>query len=116
MEALEEDPHAARIFAGPADRSRKAGNRNVTWLQAWRLIQNPSREYLRSPLWSRRGPCDPQRCVAAIRFPTLDLSSWIIEWGLSCKGCRNGPQNDDESRDWEVMHSKNGYLAHSECK
>lgn len=86
MEAHDADAHAARRFAGPTDRSSKAGNRNFTWLQARRLAQNLSREYLRSPLWSRRGHCEPQRFVAAIRFPTWDLSSGIMEWDSRAKG------------------------------
>lgn len=55
--------------------------------------------------------------MAAIRFPKLDLPNGIVEWGLSCKGCRDGPRNDDESRDWEEMWTKRGFLAHfDQCK
>lgn len=55
--------------------------------------------------------------MAAIRFPTLDLSNGTIEWGLSCKGCRDGPPNDDDARDWEDMYTIRGYSAHfDQCR
>ena len=55
--------------------------------------------------------------MASIRFLTLDVSSRSLEWGLSCKGCRDGPPTGDELDDWAVMYTKRGYLAHyEECK
>lgn len=40
----------------------------------------------------------------AIRFPTLDLSNEKIR-----EGCRDGPPNDNESRDWKVIYTQHGY-------
>ena len=112
QEAMEAyaNPYAVRRFPRAMDRDRKEGNRNATWLQGVRHMQNPSR--VRGPPWSHHGHYEPRRFMAAIPFPTLDLSDGAIEWGLSCKGCRDGPPNDDVSRDWEAMYTKRGYLAH----
>ena len=54
--------------------------------------------------------------MASIRFPTLDVSSGTLEWGLSCKGCRDVPPTDDELDDWAVIYTRRGYLTHYECK
>lgn len=117
MEAYEADPHEAQRLARSMDRIRKAGIRNVSSLQLQRVAQKPCREYCRGPAWSLHGHFQPQRFMAAIRFPTLDLSNGTIEWGLSCKGCRDGPPDNDESRDWKAMYTKRGYLAHfDQCK
>ena len=70
-----------------------------------------SRECIRGPLWSDHAHYEPRRFMAAIRFPTKDSSNGTIEWVLSCKGCRDGSPNDDASRDWETMYTKNGFLA-----
>lgn len=117
MEAYEVDPHAVRRFARTTDRNRKAGNRNVGCLGGWRELEDPNRGGLRGPRWSHQGRYEPQRFMAAIRFPTLDPVKGIGEWGISCKGSRDGPPNDDESRDWEKIYTKRGYLAHfDQCK
>ena len=117
MEAYAANLNVVRRFPPAVNRNRKAGNRNVLRLQGRRLVQNPSREYARGPPWSGCGPYEPQRFMAAIRFPTLDVSNGTIEWGISCKGCRDGPPNEDESREWEAIYTQRGYLAHfDQCK
>ena len=52
--------------------------------------------------------------VASIRFPTLDASTRTVEWGLSCRGCFDGLSEDDQLKDWQVMYTERGYLAHFE--
>ena len=75
---------------------------------------NRNRRYLGGP---HNKCCSPHRLMASIRFPTLDISNGTLEWGLSCKGCRDGSSNDDESRDWHALYTKRGYLVHYEqCK
>ena len=60
---------------------------------------------------------EPQRFMAAIRFPTLDPSKGMCEWGISCKGCRDGLPSDGDENEWEKVYTQRGYLAHLEqCK
>ena len=107
-------------FVRSIDIHRQAGISSAVWLKWWRQLQEPGRDGLRGPHWSHEAhhtQYKPQRFMAAIRFPTLDPSKGIGEWGISCKGCRDGPPNDDESQDWEKVYTKRGYLAHfDQCK
>ncbi len=117
MEAYEADPHKFQRCLPAAMIKRNAGNRNVALLQEQRLMMDMSRKRIRGPLESEHDHYEPRRFMAAIRFPTVDSSKGTIEWGLSCKGCRDGPPNDDASRDWETMYTKSGFFAHfDQCK
>lgn len=97
---------------------QEAGNASADWLQLWRQLQEPGREGLRGPLYEvGDSHYEPQRFMAAVRFPTLDPWKGVGEWGISCKGCRDGPPNDDDSKDWEKVYTERGYLAHfDQCK
>ena len=75
-------------------------------------MQNQSHAYFCGPPRSHQDRYEPQRFMAATRFPTLNLSNGTLEWGISCNGCRDGPPNDDRSREWAKMYTKCGYLAH----
>ena len=117
MEAYEADPHGVPRFPRAIILPRSAGNRNVTSLRGRWQMMSTSRKCTRGPLWSEHARYEPRRFMAAIRFPTVDSSNGTIEWGLSCKGCRDGPPNDDASRDWEIMYTQSGFLAHfDQCK
>lgn len=49
MEAYALNLYVARRIPPAVNRNRKAGNWNVIRLQGRRLVQNPSREYIRGP-------------------------------------------------------------------
>ena len=88
------------------------------------LLQAPRSQKLRDRLRdpnsygeAYRERYEPQRFMAAIRFPTLDPSKGIGEWGISCIGCRDGPPNDGDDNEREKVYTQRGYLAHLEqCK
>lgn len=112
----EASPRAAQAAAQPAF-SAKLGTKTNSRRLRRRLMQHPNRKDMHGSFKIYYGKYQPRRFMAAIRFPTLDLLNGTLEWGLSCKGCRDGPPNDDESRDWEVMYTKRGYLTHfDQCK
>ena len=57
------------------DDHRQAGNASADLLHYWRQLQAPGCLKLRGPHWPRephRSQYEPQRFMAAIRFPTLD--------------------------------------------
>lgn len=113
--ARQEGMRAAKYFARRTHNSLVAGKRNFLLLQARTRAQYPSPFHLSQSF--RAWEYMAQQFMAAIRFPTLDPSNGTIEWGLSCKGCRDGRLNDVETKDWEAMYTKRGYLAHFEqCK
>ncbi|KAM0794796.1 hypothetical protein BDR22DRAFT_814538 [Usnea florida] len=70
------------------------------------------RDRLRDPALYDREQYDPRRFMAAIRFPTLDPSKGMGEWGISRIGCRDGPPNDGDDNEWEKVYTKRGYPAH----
>lgn len=81
------------------------GSRISFWMQRRKQMQNKRRGSSIGPL------------MASIRFPTLDASSGTLEWGLSCKGCRDRPTTDGELDDRAAIYTRRGYLAHYEkCK
>ena len=85
--------------------NRGEGSGVASWVQLRKQMQNKRLGSLYNPF------------MASIRFPTLDVSSGTLEWGLSCKVCRDGPPTDDELGDWAVIYTRRGYLAHyEECK
>ena len=102
------------------DDHRQAGNASAHLLYYWRYVQAPGCRKLQTSHWPHephRSRYEPQRFMAAIRFPTVDPSKGIGELGISCKGCRDGPWSDDDDNDWEKEYTKRGYLAHFEqCK
>ena len=66
------------------------GRRGIWYASRWhgqRVAQNPSRVSLRGP---GKNYDEPYRFTPSIRFPTFDPSNGTLEWGLSCKGCRDG--------------------------
>lgn len=66
------------------------------------------------------------RFMTAIRFPTLDVTTGRIAWGISYVGCQRHYQNrqledsqvgDDELPDFYRMYTNVGFLKHMEdCK
>ncbi len=59
-------------------------------------MQDPSIDYSRGPECFWNTPYAPQKFMASIRFPTLDLSNRATECGLSSKECLDGPPNGDK--------------------
>ena len=57
---------------------------------------------------------EPQRFMAAVRFPTLDNHSDTIEWGLSCMICLEKSKGGDEERFWNEQYSKDDIVGHVE--
>ena len=55
---------------------------------------------------------EPWRFVAAIRFPTFDISTGKSEWGVSCRACKSEAKDGDKQRGWMRMYTESGYLAH----
>lgn len=94
-----QDAPEEKIFAR-SKREFVAGRRQNLYLNVWRRTVGPG-----------------ILCMASIRFPTLNPSNGTLEWGLSCKGCRDGPPIHDEPKDWDTVYTKQGYLMHHEqCK
>ena len=71
------------------------GNRIMNRLHGRRLAQNPGTGFLHGP---PENHCEPQRFVASIRFPTLNLLSGTLEWTLSCKGSHDRPPDNGGSK------------------
>ncbi|CAF9942373.1 hypothetical protein IMSHALPRED_003644 [Imshaugia aleurites] len=114
MEAYVTRPQVPERFARYTYRNQKAGALNEILMRNLRSVRRGHRAG-----WQFHDEIgyEPHRFMAAMRFPTLDLPNGIIEWGLSCKGCLDGPPNTDEDKDWEAMYTKRGYLAHfDQCK
>lgn len=57
---------------------------------------------------------EPQRFMAAVRFPTLDNGSDRIEWGLSCMICLERAKEGDEERWWNEQFSRGDVGGHVE--
>jgi hypothetical protein len=54
---------------------------------------------------------NPHRFMAMVRFPTLDIRTGNLDWGVSCQACRLGPR--DERRgycNWNTVYSAAGYI------
>lgn len=119
-EAMQAYEAELQVLPDSMDTHRQAGNASANLLHYWRHLQAPGCEKWRAAHWPHephRSQYEPQRFMAAIRFPTLDPSKGIGEWGISCKGCRDGPVSDADDDDWEKVYTTGGYLAHFEqCK
>ena len=60
---------------------------------------------------------EPQRFMAAIRFPTLIAGTDTVEWGISCLGCLERAKDGDEERFWNEQYTNEGMVKHLEqCK
>lgn len=57
---------------------------------------------------------EPQRFMAAVRFPTLIPRSDAVEWGLSCLGCLEKAEDGDEERFWNEQYTMDGMVKHLE--
>ena len=58
---------------------------------------------------------EPQRFMAAIRFPTLVGSRTdAVEWGLSCLGCLDHADKGEEERFWNEQYTAEGMAKHLE--
>ena len=55
---------------------------------------------------------EPQRFMAAVRFPTLIAGSDVVEWGVSCLGCLENAKEGDEERFWNEQYTNAGMVAH----
>ena len=118
-EAMQAYEAELQILPRIMDSHGQVDDGNAVWLHYWRQLQVPGRQTLLDRDWSHEAQSqyEPQRFMAAIRFPRLDPWKGIGEWGISCKGCRDGHWIDDEDNDWEKVYTRRGYLAHFEqCK
>lgn len=57
---------------------------------------------------------EPQRFMAAVRFPTLIAGTDTVEWGVSCIGCLEGAEVGDEERFWNEQYTTEGMKKHLE--
>lgn len=57
---------------------------------------------------------EPQRFMAAVRFPTLIAGTDAVEWGLSCLGCLEKAESGDEERFWNEQYTTEGMVEHLE--
>ena len=57
---------------------------------------------------------EPQRFMAAVRFPTLIAGTDTVEWGVSCLGCLEGDENGAEERLWNEQFTTEGMARHLE--
>lgn len=57
---------------------------------------------------------EPQRFMAAIRFPTLLAGTDAVEWGISCLGCLERAKKRDEERLWNEQYTTEGMVKHLE--
>ena len=57
---------------------------------------------------------EPQRFMAAIRFPTLIAGNDTVEWGLSCLGCLDEAKVEDEERFWNEQYTTKRMVEHLE--
>ncbi|KAF6231383.1 hypothetical protein HO173_010343 [Letharia columbiana] len=55
---------------------------------------------------------EPQRFMAAVRFPTLITGTDKIEWGFSCLGCLERAEYGDEERFWNEQYTTEGMVRH----
>lgn len=100
-----EEAMEARVLIRATYPNSGVGSGISSWVRRRKQMQN------------RRRGSSYGSVMASIRFPTLDASSGTLEWGLSCKGCRDGPTTDNELDDGAAIYTRRGYLAHyEECK
>jgi len=61
---------------------------------------------------------NPYRFMAVVRLPFLDRGTGALNWGVSCRACRLGPQDYSRGyRDWNNVYSIAGYMRHfQECE
>ena len=57
---------------------------------------------------------EPERFMAAIRFPTLISGSDTAEWGMSCLGCLERARDGQEERLWNEQYTTEGMVKHLE--
>ena len=55
---------------------------------------------------------EPQRFMAAVRFPMLIAGTDAVEWGVSCLGCLERAKEGDEERFWNEQYTNAGMVAH----
>jgi hypothetical protein len=59
---------------------------------------------------------DSYRFMAMLRFPTLDLPTGTLDWGVSCQACRLNRYAPRHKRrgyfDWMTVYSTSGYSEH----
>ena len=63
---------------------------------------------------------EPQRFMAAVRFPTLmtiagstgTSTTNAVEWGLSCRGCLERSKEGEEEKLWNEQYSVEGLAMH----
>ncbi len=97
----------------------RQGRRHRSSDHGQRIAKPPYPPYIRGPNFIGN---EPRRFTTAIRFPTLDVTTGDIEWGVSCAGCRRHyPKefqlNDAEYREHNRMYTKAGFLRHMKvCK
>ena len=83
------------------------------WISAYdrqepRIAKPPFYPYIRGRLASG---CEKRRFMTAIRLPTLDTTTGIREWGVSCFGCLRGRR---EGRPDQRMYTRRGLLEHGQ--
>lgn len=57
---------------------------------------------------------EPERFMAAIRFPTLISGTDTVEWGISCLGCLERARDGQEERLWNEQYTTEGMVKHLE--
>lgn len=57
---------------------------------------------------------EPQRFMAAIRFPTLVSGTDTVEWGVSCLGCLERATEGQEEKLWNEQYTAEGMVKHLE--
>lgn len=57
---------------------------------------------------------EPQRFMAAVRFPTLFDGADTLEWGVSCLGCLERATEGHEERLWNEQYTTEGMMKHLE--
>ncbi len=57
---------------------------------------------------------EPQRFMAAVRFPTRVAGTGAVEWGVSCLGCLEWGDAGEEERLWNEQYTAEGMKGHLE--
>lgn len=57
---------------------------------------------------------EPERFMAAVRFPTLISGTDTAEWGISCLGCLERARGGQEERLWNEQYTTEGMVKHLE--
>lgn len=56
---------------------------------------------------------NPNRFMAIIRFPSLDIGTGKLDWGVSCQACRLGTRDKRRGYyNWNTIYSTAGYIEH----